>query len=159
RNALIEFGRFDAALASYDQALARKPGLAAAWVGRGNVFLNLNRYGEAFAAFQKALALKPDSLKALAQLAHYYERHGRMEEAIACYDRVLAIKPDFPEVISNKIFALDLVPRAGFAEHQEARKDWWRQVGTKIAATPRPVHTNSRDPARRVVLGYVSSDL
>jgi len=157
-NALTELGRFDAALASYDKALALKPGLAAAWVGRGNVFLNLNRYGEAFAAFQKALALKPDSLKALAQLAHYYERHGRMEEAIACYDRVLAIKPDFPEVISNKIFALDLVPRAGFAEHQEARKDWWRQVGAKIAATPGPAHTNSRDPARRVVLGYVSSD-
>ncbi|HXW24351.1 MAG TPA: tetratricopeptide repeat protein [Xanthobacteraceae bacterium] len=157
-NALTELGRFDEALASYDKALALKPGLAAAWVGRGNVFLNLNRHGEAFAAFQKALALKPDSLKALAQLAHYYERHGRIEEAIACYDRVLAIKPDFAEVISNKIFALDLVPQAGFAEHQEARKDWWRQVGAKIAAQPRPPHANSRDPARRIALGYVSSD-
>jgi predicted O-linked N-acetylglucosamine transferase (SPINDLY family) len=157
-NALTELGRFEEALASYDKALALKPGLAAAWVGRGNVFLNLNRYGEAFAAFQKALAIKPDSLKALAQLAHYYERHGRMEEAIACYDRVLAIKPDFSEVISNKIFALDLVPRAGFAEHQEARKCWWQQVGAKIAAKACPRHDNDLDPARRIVLGYVSSD-
>jgi predicted O-linked N-acetylglucosamine transferase (SPINDLY family) len=157
-NALIELGRFEEALASYDSALALKPALAAAWVGRGNVFLNLNRYGEAFAAFQKALAIRPDSLKALAQLAHYYERHGRMEEAIACYDRVLAVKPDFPEAIANKIFALDLVPRAGFADHQEARKEWWRQIGAKIAATSRPGHANDRDPARRIVLGYVSSD-
>jgi predicted O-linked N-acetylglucosamine transferase (SPINDLY family) len=158
-NALTELGRFDEALASYDKALALRPGLAAAWVGRGNVFLNINRYGEAFTAFQKALAIKPDSLKALAQLAHYYERHGRTEEAIACYDRVLAIKPDFPEVISNKIFALDLVPRAGFVEHQEARTEWWRQVGAKIAATPHPAHANSRDAMRRLVLGYVSADL
>ena len=157
-NALIELGRLDDALASYDRALALKPGLAAAWVGRGNVFLNLNRYGEAFAAFQQALALQPDSLKALAQLAHYYERHGRMEEAIACYDRVLAAKPDFPEVISNKIFALDLVPQAGFAEHQEARKEWWRRVGAKIAAKAPARHANDRDPARKIVLGYVSAD-
>jgi predicted O-linked N-acetylglucosamine transferase (SPINDLY family) len=157
-NALIELGRLDEALASYDKALALKPGLAAAWVGRGNVFLNLNRYGEAFAAFQKALAANPDSLKALAQMAQYYERHGRMEEAMARYDRMLAIKPDFPEVISNKIFALDLVPRAGFVEHQEARKYWWQQVGAKIAAQARPRHDNDPDPARRIVLGYVSSD-
>jgi predicted O-linked N-acetylglucosamine transferase (SPINDLY family) len=157
-NALIELGRFDEAMASYDAALSLKPGLAAAWVGRGNVFLNLNRYGEAFAAFQKALAINPDSLKALAQLAHYYERHGRMAEAIACYDRVLAVKPDFPEVISNKIFALDLVPQAGFAEHQDARREWWGKVGTKIAARSPPRHANDRDPARRIVLGYVSAD-
>jgi predicted O-linked N-acetylglucosamine transferase (SPINDLY family) len=157
-NALTELGRFDEALACYDKALALRPGLAAAWVGRGNVFLNINRYGEAFTAFQKALAIKPDSLKALAQLAHYYERHGRMEEAIACYDRVLAIKPDFPEVISNKIFALDLVPRASLVEHQEARTEWWRQVGARIAAMPRPAHANSCDPGRRLVLGYVSAD-
>ena len=157
-NALTDLDRFDEALASYDKALTLRPGLAAAWVGRGNVFLNINRYGEAFAAFQKALAIKPDSLKALAQLAHYYERHGRMEEAIACYDRVLAIKPDFPEVLSNKIFALDLVPRAGFVEHQEARTEWWRRVGAKIAATPRPAHANNRDPMRRLVLGYLSAD-
>jgi predicted O-linked N-acetylglucosamine transferase (SPINDLY family) len=157
-NALTELGRFDEALASYDQALALKPALAAAWVGRGNVFLNRNRYGEAFAAFQQALALKPDSLKALAQLAHYYERHGRMAEAIACYDRVLAVKPDFSEVISNKIFALDLVPQAGFVEHQEARKEWWRRIGAKIAAKSLPRHVNDRDAARRLVLGYVSSD-
>ena len=157
-NALIELARFDEALASYDQALALSPGREAAWVGRGNVFLNLNRYGEAFAAFQKALAIKPDSLKALAQLAHYHERHGRMEQAIACYDRVLAVKPDFPEVISNKIFALDLVPQAGFAEHQEVRREWWHKVGAKIAAQAAPRHVNDRDPARRIVLGYVSAD-
>jgi predicted O-linked N-acetylglucosamine transferase (SPINDLY family) len=157
-NALTELRRFDEALAGYNRALALKPSLAAAWVGRGNVFLNLNRYGEAFAAFQQALAIRPDSLKALAQLAHYYERHGRMAEAIACYDRVLAAKPNFPEVISNKIFALDLVPQAGFAKHQEARKEWWRRVGSKISANAPMHHANDRDPARKTVLGYVSAD-
>src|SRR5262249_62005994 len=125
-------GRFEDALESCGKSLALSLGREAAWVGRGNVFLNLNRYDEAFAAFQKALAIKPDSLKALAQLAHYYERYGRMEEAIACYDRVLAVKPDFSEVISNKIFALDLVPQAGFAKHHEAPEAWGSKRGAKI---------------------------
>jgi predicted O-linked N-acetylglucosamine transferase (SPINDLY family) len=157
-NALTELARFGEAMASYDRAIAIRPELAAAWVGRGNVFLNLNRYADAFACFQKALAIKPDSLKALAQLAHYHERHGRMEEAIACYDRVLAMKPDFSEVISNRIFALDCVPGSGFAEHQDARKSWWQQVGAKMAAQARPRRHNDVDPGRRIVLGYVSSD-
>src|SRR5262249_44932713 len=151
-------GRFEDALESCGKSLALSLGREAAWVGRGNVFLNLNRYDEAFAGFQKALAIKPDSLKALAQLAHYYERHGRIEEAVACYDRVLAVKPDFSEVISNKIFALDLVPEAGFAEHQKARKEWWDKVGGKIAAQSFPCHAHDRDPARRIALGYVSGD-
>src|SRR6202022_3640446 len=103
--------------------------------------------GEAFAALQKAIAINPDSLKALAQLAHYYERHGRMAEAIACYDRVLAVKPDFPEVTSKKKFRPDLGAQGGFAEHQDARREWWRKVGVKIAARSPPRHVNDRDPA------------
>jgi predicted O-linked N-acetylglucosamine transferase (SPINDLY family) len=157
-NALTELGRFDEALASYDKALANKPGLSAAWVGRGNVLLNLNRYAEAHAAFEQALAINPDNLKALAQLAHGFERQGRVEDAIGCYDRVLSVRPDFATIISNKIFALDFAPGVGFVEQQEARREWWRQVGSKIAAQAPPQHDNDRDPARRIVLGYVSSD-
>ena len=52
--------RYDEAFAAYDKALALKPDLAEAWLGRGNVFVDLKRYDEAFAAYDKALALKPD---------------------------------------------------------------------------------------------------
>jgi predicted O-linked N-acetylglucosamine transferase (SPINDLY family) len=157
-NALTQLRRFDDALVSYDQALAINPRLSTAWVGRGNVLLNLNRYAEAFTAYQNALEAKPDNLNAMSQLAHFHERQGRTEEAIACYDRALAIKPDFADAISNKIFTLDFATNVGIEEQQAARKYWWSQVGAKIAATSSFSHDNDRDPARRLVLGYVSAD-
>jgi predicted O-linked N-acetylglucosamine transferase (SPINDLY family) len=157
-NALTQLRRFDDALVSYDQALAINPRLSTAWVGRGNVLLNLNRYAEAFTAYQNALEAKPDNLNAMSQLAHFHERQGRTEEAIACYDRALAIKPDFADAISNKIFTLDFATNVGIEEQQAARKYWWSQVGAKIAATSSFSYDNDRDPARRLVLGYVSAD-
>jgi hypothetical protein len=63
-----ELKRFDDAFADYDKALALKPDLAGAWLGRGNVFRELKRFDDAFAAYDKALALEP----AFAQ-AHYNE--------------------------------------------------------------------------------------
>jgi protein O-GlcNAc transferase len=47
-------------LAAYEKVLALKPGLAEAWLGCGNVFVDLKRYDKAFPAFDRALALKPD---------------------------------------------------------------------------------------------------
>ena len=49
-----ELKRYDEAFAAYDKALALKPDLAEAWLGRGNVFTELKRYDEAFAAYDKA---------------------------------------------------------------------------------------------------------
>ncbi len=157
-NALTNLKRFDEAMASYDKTLAAKPDFPAALVGRGAIFLAAGRFAEAFAALNQALAIKPDYFKALMQLASWHERQGNTEAAMSCYDRALAIRPDYTEGISNKIFILDSAPNIGFEEQQEARKHWWRQVGANIAARSQPHHGNSRDPARRIILGYVSSD-
>ena len=45
--------RYDEAFAAYDKALALKPDLENAWLGRGNVFCDLKRYDEAFAAMTR----------------------------------------------------------------------------------------------------------
>jgi len=45
-----------------------------------------------------------------------------------------------------------------YALHQAARSEWWRRIGSKIAAKHPPHHENSLDPARRIVVGYVSGD-
>jgi len=156
--ALFALERFDAALASHDRALAINPVLAAALLGRANILIVTTRLIEAFAACNAALAISPDSPRALTQLGQCHARQGDTERAVACYDRALAIKPDDESAISNKIFTLDFAADVGFAEHQAVRAWWWRRIGSKIAARSPWHHDNDRDPARRIVLGYVSSD-
>ena len=48
------------AVAAFDRALALDAGSAEAWLGRGNVLVELNDYDGALAAFDKALALNSD---------------------------------------------------------------------------------------------------
>lgn len=157
-NALMHLRRYEEALASYDKALAIKPDFPAAWLGRGSILLGGRWFAEAFAAFNQALAIDPAYFKALLQLASYYESQSDIKGVMSCYDRALAIRPDYADGISNKIFSLDSVPNVGFEEQQEARKQWWQHVGAKIAAKSQLNHSNSLDPTRRIILGYVSSD-
>jgi predicted O-linked N-acetylglucosamine transferase (SPINDLY family) len=157
-NALTHLRRFDEALASLDQALALDPRLSTAWMGRGNVLVRLNRHAAALVAYQNALVAKPDNINAMVQLAQFHERHGQIDEALSWYDRALAIKPDFADAISNRIFTLDFATNVGVEEQQAARKYWWRQIGSKLAEKSRFRHDNDPDPARRLVLGYVSAD-
>src|SRR5262249_41141366 len=87
-----------------------------------------------------------------------HARQGEVAEAISCYNRALTIKPDFADAISNKIFTLDFASGVGVEEQQAARKYWWRHIGAKLADRSRFAHGNDPDPARRLVLGYVSAD-
>lgn len=157
-NALTHLQRFDEALASLDRAVALNPRLSTAWMGRGNVLVRRNRHAEALVAYTNALTAKPDNVNAMVQLAQFHERHGQINEALAWYDRALAIKRDFADAISNRIFVLDLATGVGVEQQQAARKYWWRHVGSKIAEKSRFRHDNDPDPARRLVLGYVSAD-
>lgn len=144
--------RFDEALASIDWALMLSPDMPAALIGRGNVLMELNRHDEALAIFEPMAATAP-SLNVHIQRGICYQYLSRHREAIACFDRALAIKPDAHEVISNKIFSLDFLD-ASVEQQQEARKEWWRHVGSKIKQLPPVKH----GPHERIVLGYVSSD-
>ena len=156
--ALHELKRLDEALESFDRAIAINPRLAPAWLGRGNVLLNANLVAEAFSAYNQALAIRPVYFKVLLQIAACYRKQGNIKAAISYYDKALAIKPDFATAVSNRIFALDFVAEADFEEHQKARRLWWTQIGSKIAAASKFAHGNSRDPTRRLVVGYVSAD-
>ena len=82
----------------------------------------------------------------------------RFDEALASFDQAIAVKPDFALAFSNRIFCLDFTSDTGFEKQQAARKEWWDQIGSKIAGAQPLRHDNIRDPARRLVLGYVSSD-
>ncbi len=93
---------YEAAIASYDQALKYKLDDDSAWYNRGFALGRLQRYEEAIANYDKAIEFKPDN-SIESQLSSYRLWHnrgfallnlGRYEEAIASYDKAIEFKPD-----------------------------------------------------------------
>jgi predicted O-linked N-acetylglucosamine transferase (SPINDLY family) len=152
---LIHLRRHGEALTNLDRALSIDPEFVEAWISRANALIG-SSVTESLAACQRALAIRPDSARALTLLGQWHAQQGDAEAAVSCFDRALVIKPDDEAALSNRIFSLDFVEASGFVQHQAARAEWWRQVGSKIAP-PLPCD-NDRNPGRKLVVGYVSAE-
>ncbi|WP_247476116.1 tetratricopeptide repeat protein [Bradyrhizobium sp. 169] len=155
--ALRELQRFDEAMADCNRAIALAPDDANGWLWRASILLLTRQVAEALSDCEKALAADPGFSQAHSLLGQCLAALGRVDEALASFDRALDIEPD-QSTISSKIFTLDFMADASVAQHQQARHVWWEQIGAKIASAAAGSHENSRDPDRRLVLGYVSSD-
>ncbi|MGH8133112.1 MAG: tetratricopeptide repeat protein, partial [Steroidobacteraceae bacterium] len=95
--------RFDAALASYGQALAR--GVARpeeVHLNRGVIFADcLRQDAAAESELRSALALNPRYLPALRNLANLHEDLGRRDQALATYGRILQLDPGAFETLAR----------------------------------------------------------
>src|SRR5260370_38721521 len=72
-NALAAQKRFDAAVASYEMAIARKPGYAAALINHGLALYELKRFDEALASYDQAIALRPGDTAAVTNPGHRFQ--------------------------------------------------------------------------------------
>jgi predicted O-linked N-acetylglucosamine transferase (SPINDLY family) len=154
---LLVLKRNAEALDDFDRVIAIDPGLALGWLGRANILMMSKRVNEALEACQRAVAIEPNSTKALTQIGQCQALLGNAEAAVSFFDRALAINPADDVALVSRIFSLDFCD-GGYAQHQAARSEWWRQIGSIIAEAHPPHHDNDRDPGRRIVLGYVSGD-
>ena len=151
-----QLGQFDKAEAEFDAALALDPNLEAALCGKATLRALDENVPQAISACHKVLAQNPRSETALSLLGACFALQGEIATAIEHFDRALAIKPDHEDAITKKIFALDFMPRVGFAELQAARSHWWDAIGSRLPR--RSLGERNLDPERRLVVGYVSSD-
>jgi hypothetical protein len=101
-NTLQALGRPAEALASYDRALAVRPGYAEALYNRGIVLRGLKGPAEALASFDRALAIDPNHVDALNNRGMVLRDLNRPLEALASYDRALSVDPGYAEVHSNR---------------------------------------------------------
>jgi len=154
---LLILKRNSEALADFDRVISINPGLPLGWLGRANVLMLNKKVSEALDACQHAVAIEPNSTKALTQIGQCHALLGDAEAAVAFFDRALAINPADEVALASRIFSLDFC-EVGYAQHQAARSEWWRQIGSKIAEMHPPQHAHDRDPHRRLVVGYVSGD-
>jgi len=154
---LHDLGRAEAAERSYRQALALRPEYAEACCNLGIVLKDLNRLEEAEQAYRRALELRPEFADAHLNLGNLLVRVGRPEEAERAFRRVLEIDPDSARAHSCVIFTMDLQARYDVRALQEERRQWYQRHGRQHAVAGLK-HGNSREPERRLRIGYVSAD-
>jgi tetratricopeptide (TPR) repeat protein len=94
---LLELGRCDEALASFEHALAAEPTSLDAFGNCGNALLKLNRPSGAIAAYDRALAIVPHNAALLTNRAIALRKLDRPHEALMSVTRALASKPDFAQ--------------------------------------------------------------
>ena len=87
-----EVGDFEAAIASYDQALALRADLYEVWFNRGNALSNLGRYEEAIASYDKVLEIRPDVQEAWHNRGNALSSLGRLDEANASFEKAKEIQ-------------------------------------------------------------------
>jgi tetratricopeptide (TPR) repeat protein len=106
-NALLDLGRYEEAIASYDRAIEIKSDDHQSCCNRGIALGALGRYDEAIASYDQAIEIKPNKHKAWSGRGNALDTLCRYEEAIASYDRAIEINPDDHAAWYNRGNALD----------------------------------------------------
>jgi predicted O-linked N-acetylglucosamine transferase (SPINDLY family) len=125
-NALQGLGRFEEAVACYNQVLAVRPNDPDALNARGNAFQDLKRYAEAFADYDQALALRPGHLDAMLNRGLALQALNRLDEAMTAFDEVLATDPNDAETLHHRGNLLFL-----FGRFEAALDDYRRALRIK----------------------------
>jgi predicted O-linked N-acetylglucosamine transferase (SPINDLY family) len=109
---LLERGEADAALTSFDAAIALDPELGAAHQGRASALGQRGRSAEALAAFDAALRSDPCNAGIPTRLGHYLIQLNRLEPAVAAFASALAIDPRQPAALQGQAQCLAALGRA-----------------------------------------------
>lgn len=121
------------------------------------VLMSRQRIQEAEEVCLKVTRLAPDLVKAKITLGALYVRQGRLHEACDVFRRSIELDPDADLAYNNLAFAYttmeDVEPAEVFAEHRRFGEHFEKKF-----APFWPKHTNSKDPARRLRIGFISGD-
>ena len=156
-NALMVQGHWDEAVAAYGKAIALKPDYSLAHGCLGGVLGKMGRLDEAVAACREAIALEPGHPDAYVNLGTALMERGQLDESIAAYRQALAHKPDYAEAHSSLILALHFHSGSDARAIAREQRRWNRRHAEPLLGRI-PLHPNSRDPERRLRVGYVSPD-
>ncbi len=154
--ALRGLGCLDEALTHVRKAIELRPSYADAHNNLGLLLKDSRQYVQAIASFSRAAELEPDFFPAYNNLGITLHDLGRLPEAIECYEKAMTLETGKSFTYSNLLFTLhhhpSFTPEMMLKEHLE----WGEKFGKPTL--PAPEFKNSRNPDRRLRIGYVSPD-
>lgn len=148
--------KFDEAIACYRRTLELKPDRAEVHNRLGCSLTHQARPDEASACFRRALELKPDFSEVHQNRGLMLMHQGQPDEAFASFQEALAIQPRLASAHSCALLAMHY--RSGVTPAQLAAAH--REFDSRHAVSLPPARfDNSRQPDRRLRIGFVSPDL
>lgn len=150
-------GHTQEAVTWFEKALARDAELAPTHFNLGLARQQQGRLTEAAACYKTALKLDPRYMEPRKNLAILQLLLGYPGDAIATYREGVTVRPDVSDFQRCLVAATCYDPGwSNDARYAEARR--FAEVYGRRQPGPAP-YGNSRDPARRLRIGYFSSDL
>jgi predicted O-linked N-acetylglucosamine transferase (SPINDLY family) len=127
------------------------------YFNRGLAWQAQGQRQQAIADYRQAAALKPDLTEAHNNMGNLLYREGLLEDAVAAYRQAMAIDPAFAAARTNILLILQYMAGISaeelFAEHRRFAEFCEAPLKARWQA-----HGNSRDPHKRLKIGYVSAD-
>jgi predicted O-linked N-acetylglucosamine transferase (SPINDLY family) len=155
-SALQERGQTAEGLEAHRRALSLRPDFVHAWYNLGGAFSRLNRPDEAIEAYGRALQVRPGFEAARVNRANILRHVGRLDESIDDLRDVVAVRPT-PIALSNLIY--DLYFHPDYDTRNIARfLSQWNELFARPTAGEIGPFGNTRNPDRRLRIGYVSPD-
>lgn len=153
----MEAGDLQAARQYCESGLAVDPDQVGLLLLIGNVAIRGLDPAFALHCYERVAKLDPEVPDLDALMADQYCLMGRIEEGVAAYDRAIARRPDAVILQSNRLFVLNfsklLSPVELFEEHRR-----WGELHQSRARTSLQTESVTRDPEKRLRIGYVSPD-
>jgi predicted O-linked N-acetylglucosamine transferase (SPINDLY family) len=155
-HALVTTGALQEAKASLNRALEFNPDNADALCNLGGIMMQERRLNTAIELLRRSVAIAPGLAIAHLNLGASLFGQGRISESIGCFRAAIAHAPELPEPYSNLLKALAFVPGVQYGLIAETTRRWGRLVKRPAQ---HPGWSNTREPERRLRIGYVSPDL
>lgn len=141
----------------FEDVLELDPGHADALHFMGLTGHRVRDLGFAMEYFERSIQARPDDALFHNNLGSILVQAGRTDEAAIFFRKALEIDPALHAARANLIFVMVLLesarPEEVYAEHVA-----WAKIHADPLLTQAKPHGNSRDPERRLRIGYVSAD-
>lgn len=155
-NVFMASGKYAEAVECYKKALQIAPEAAELHNNFGCVLKNMGKLDQAINEFHQAADLDPGYVAAYANLGGALRERGQAEAAIAQLSEAMRINPGLSEVHSLLASAFLYLP--SFEDRAAEEHFLWSEIHAKPFYGTIPEHTNVRDVARKLKIGYVSND-
>ncbi|MBX9722160.1 MAG: tetratricopeptide repeat protein [Candidatus Obscuribacterales bacterium] len=96
-NKYLEHGRYEDAIAKYEEAIFRYEYDADFFINYGVALRKCEHYTAAEQAFKKAIELRGNDWQAWSNLANSYLKQNRLKETIACFQKAMKMNPPPPK--------------------------------------------------------------